>query len=270
MPELPEVETVRQGLERKLCGARVSAVTVRERRLRIPLDVDQLIGLVGRTVRAVRRRAKYLLLDMEGDLVWMLHLGMSGRLLVVPPEAPVASHEHFRVSFERAGALAFRDPRRFGLSRIGKLADFHELHDLGPEPLDRSYDAALLAGRLRATRRDVKATLLDQRVIAGIGNIYASEILFRAGVRPTRRGNRLSRAASERIASEIPLVLTEAVERRGTSFSDYFDIEGIRGTFQDVLWVFDRHLKPCRRCSAPIRRHVHGGRSSFFCPTCQS
>ncbi len=269
MPELPEVETIRRGLERRVRGARIGDVTVRETRLRAPVDATRLRRLRGRTIREVSRRAKYLLLDVGDDLVWLVHLGMSGRFLLIDANAPFETHEHIRVAIDGVGALAFRDPRRFGLMRLGRLEDFAELGGLGPEPLDDAFDAAALAARLRDTERDVKAALLDQRLVAGVGNIYASEILFRAGVRPTRRGHRLSRVEAARVALETPTVLKQAVELRGTSFSDYFDVDGIPGEFQTLLWVYDREGQPCLRCGTAIRCRVHGGRSSFYCPSCQ-
>jgi formamidopyrimidine-DNA glycosylase len=269
LPELPEVETIRRGLERTLRGARIVRVDIRERRLRRRLDAEALGTLVGRRVEGVARRAKYLLADVGDGLVWLIHLGMSGRLVWLPPESPAGPHEHVRVEFDRPGALCYRDPRRFGWMRLAPAADLDEVAGLGPEPLDGRLGGALLRARLRDTHRDVKAALLDQRVIAGIGNIYANEILFRAGIRPTRRCHRLSRAELEAIAAATRGVLEEAIERRGTSFSDYFDSDGIPGSFQEVLAVFDREDLPCRRCGTGIRRRAHGGRSSFYCPACQ-
>ncbi|MGH7804877.1 MAG: bifunctional DNA-formamidopyrimidine glycosylase/DNA-(apurinic or apyrimidinic site) lyase [Candidatus Binatia bacterium] len=269
MPELPEVETIRRGLERRVRGARIGEVVIRETRLRSPVDEGALRSLEGRTIRDVSRRAKYLLLDVGDGLVWLLHLGMSGRFLLVDRRAPFELHEHVRVAVDGVGALAFRDPRRFGLMRVGRIEDFAELAGLGPEPLDERFDAAALAVRLRATERDVKAALLDQRLVAGVGIIYASEICFRAGVRPTRRGHRLTRVEAARVALETPAVLKQAVELRGTSFSDYFDLDGVPGEFQTLLWVYDRAGQPCLRCETTIRLCVHGGRSSFYCPSCQ-
>jgi formamidopyrimidine-DNA glycosylase len=198
-----------------------------------------------------------------------MHLGMSGRLLILPGDAPLAAHEHVRVRFADGIVLAYRDPRRFGWMRVAARADLEEIARLGAEPLNGDFGAATLRRGLRATRRDVKAALLDQRVVAGIGNIYANEILFRAGVRPTRRCHRLTDRDIAALARATKAVLTGAVERRGTSFSDYFDSDGIPGTFQDVLAVFDRAGKPCRRCGATIKRRPQGGRSSFYCSTCQ-
>lgn len=269
MPELPEVETIRRGLDRMLCGARITGIEIREPRLRRPVDEAALHALVGRRVEGVARRAKYLLADVGDGLVWLMHLGMSGRLLLLPQSAPVGEHEHVRVEFERGLVLCYRDPRRFGWMRVARAEDLEELAGLGPEPLNGRLAAPTLRERLRRTRRDIKAALLDQRVIAGIGNIYANEILFRAGVRPTRRCHRLTTAELEAIARATRAVLADAVARRGTSFSDYFDSDGMPGSFQEVLAVFDRAGEPCRRCAAAIKRRAHGGRSSFYCPACQ-
>ncbi|MGH7821993.1 MAG: bifunctional DNA-formamidopyrimidine glycosylase/DNA-(apurinic or apyrimidinic site) lyase, partial [Candidatus Binatia bacterium] len=266
---LPEVETIRRGLERKLVGSTIVGMEVFERRLRRPLDVRSLRSIVGRRVVAVTRRAKYLLLHLGEGVVWLLHLGMSGSVVVARGGGPRGAHEHVRVRFDPEAVLRYSDPRRFGLMRVGREAELVELRGLGVEPLGDGLDASWLHRRLRATRREVKAALLDQRVVAGIGNIYASEILHRAGVRPTRRGVRLRRCETERIAAAIRNVLSEAVERRGTSFSDYFDSDGVPGTFQTVLGVFDRAGLPCPVCGAKVKRRLHGGRSSFYCPACQ-
>jgi formamidopyrimidine-DNA glycosylase len=270
VPELPEVETIRRGLDRALRGARIVGVEVRERRLRRLLDDVGLAALVGRRLEGVARRAKYLLADVGDGLVWLMHLGMSGRLLVLPPGSAAGEHEHVRVEFDRPASLCYRDPRRFGWMRLGRAQDLDELRGLGPEPLDGELSGGRLRTLLRGTRRDVKTALLDQRVISGIGNIYANEILFHAAVRPMRRCHRLSGAEMEAIAAATRAVLGDAIERRGTSFSDYFDSDGIPGTFQEVLAVFDRAGRPCRRCGAVIKRRAQGGRSSFYCPRCQS
>jgi formamidopyrimidine-DNA glycosylase len=269
MPELPEVETIRRGLHRRLRGARITRVEIREPRLRRVVDDAGLRALVGRRVERVDRRAQYFLADVGDDLVWLMHLGMSGRLLLLPANAAAAAHEHVRVEFAEAGVLCYRDPRRFGWMRVAPRTDLTELAGLGPEPLDGRLGARTLHARLRGTRRDIKAALLDQRVVAGIGNIYANEILFRAGIRPTRRCHRLSAADLDAIVRATRTVLRDAVKRRGTSFSDYFDSDGVPGTFQRMLAVFDRAGAPCRRCGRPIRRRPQGGRSSFYCPGCQ-
>jgi formamidopyrimidine-DNA glycosylase len=291
MPELPEVETIRRGLERRLRGARISRVEIREPRLRRVVDQEALRALVGRRIEGIARRAKYLLADVGGGVVWLMHLGMSGRLLLVPTDAPAGAHEHVRIEFDRPIngreqarsrwsrtapaeqptriALCYRDPRRFGWMRVARADALDELAGLGPEPLNGRLRAEMLRARLHGTRRDVKTALLDQRVLAGIGNIYANEILFHAGVRPTRRCHRLRPAEVDSIVLAIRAVLRAAVARRGTSFSDYFDSDGIPGSFQEVLAVFDRAGQPCRRCGGTIKRRSHGGRSSFYCPGCQ-
>ena len=291
MPELPEVETIRRGLDRRLRGARITRVEIREPRLRRVVDEEALRALVGRRVEGIARRAKYLLADVGEGVVWLMHLGMSGRLLLLPTDAPAGAHEHVRVEFEPSIrsrdegrsrwsrlapaehpaklALCYRDPRRFGWMRVARAEELGELAGLGPEPLNGRLRAETLRARLRGTRRDVKAALLDQRVLAGIGNIYANEILFHAGVRPTRRCNRLRSAEIDAIVRATRSVLGEAVARRGTSFSDYFDSDGLPGSFQEVLAVFNRAGQPCRRCNCAIKRRPHGGRSSFYCPGCQ-
>jgi formamidopyrimidine-DNA glycosylase len=291
MPELPEVETIRRGLERRLRGARISRVEIHEPRLRRVVDQDALRTLVGRRIEGIARRAKYLLADVGGGVVWLMHLGMSGRLLLVPRDAPAGEHEHVRIEVERpiegrdeprSGrlrtapsdqptelALCYRDPRRFGWMRVARADALNELAGLGPEPLNGRLRAETLRTRLRGTRRDVKTALLDQRVLAGIGNIYANEILFHAGVRPTRRCHRLQHDEVDSIVRATRSVLRAAVARRGTSFSDYFDSDGIPGSFQEVLAVFDRAGQPCRCCGSAIKRRPHGGRSSFYCPVCQ-
>ncbi|HSD10898.1 MAG TPA: Fpg/Nei family DNA glycosylase [Candidatus Binatia bacterium] len=313
MPELPEVETIRRGLDRRLRGARITRVEIREPRLRRVIDEDALRALVGRRIEGIARRGKYLLADVGGGMVWLMHLGMSGRLLLLPSDAPAGEHEHVRIEFDlpikgrdegrsrwsRTApakrptkpaafpggrsrwsrlapgeqptklALCYRDPRRFGWMRIAPAEALGELDGLGPEPLNGRLRAETLRARLRGTRRDVKAALLDQRVLAGIGNIYANEILFHAGVRPTRRCNRLRCADLDAIVRATRSVLGDAVLRRGTSFSDYFDSDGTPGSFQEVLAVFDRAGQPCRRCGGTVQRRRHGGRSSFYCPGCQ-
>ena len=171
MPELPEVETIRRGLERNLVGATVVSIEVREPRLRRTVDRRALASLVGRKIERVARRAKYIVADVGGELVWLMHLGMSGRLLLVPGDEPAASHEHVRVDFDRPWTLRYRDPRRFGWMRVARRDELDELAGLGPEPLDGELGGTRLRELLRGTRRDIKAALLDQRVVAGIGNI---------------------------------------------------------------------------------------------------
>lgn len=268
MPELPEVETVCRTIAPHLIGRRIRAVRVAERRLRVPIPPDFEQRLIGRTIRAVRRRAKYLLIDVGGveSLLWIVHLGMSGRLVVGDPP-PLLTHVHVTVDLG-AVRLYFRDPRRFGLMRLA--SDESALGTLGVEPLDDEFGSETLGSlRRRHPRVPVKTVLMDQRRIAGLGNIYVCEALFRAGIRPRRRLGTLRRAEIKRLAEAIPWVLKRAIESRGSSLLDYRDAEGNPGEFQANLRVYERGGKPCRVCGALVRRLVMGGRGTFYCPRCQ-
>ncbi|MEO6029102.1 MAG: bifunctional DNA-formamidopyrimidine glycosylase/DNA-(apurinic or apyrimidinic site) lyase [Candidatus Binatia bacterium] len=269
MPELPEVETVRRGLAESVTGRRITAVAVHERRLRKPLAADFVLRLSGRRIERVRRRAKYLLLDLDDGAVWLVHLGMTGTMVVLPGAEPRRTHTHVVATLDDGRTLRFHDPRRFGLMRVGPPDALEELAALGPEPFDAGFSAAALHAIARRQRRAVKSLLMDQQVVAGLGNIYVSEILFGAGIRPTRRTSRITRADAERIVAETGRVLTEAITLRGSSISDYRDERGEPGTFQNTFRVYERAGEPCRRCDGVIRRRVIIGRSSFYCPQCQ-
>ncbi len=269
MPELPEVETLRRGLAAVLPGRRVTAVTVHERRLRRPLARSFERALLLRRIAAVRRRAKYLLLDLDDGTVWLVHFGMSGTLVVRPADAPLRTHTHVVVALDDGSTLHFHDPRRFGLMCVGAASALPEIGALGVEPLEPAFSAEFLHRAARRQRRAVKSLLMDQRLVVGIGNIYANEILFTAGVRPTRRTSRLTRADAERIVAATAEILGEALAARGSSISDYRDERGEPGAFQDRFRVYERAGEPCVRCGATIRRRVIIGRSSFYCPRCQ-
>ena len=269
MPELPEVETLRRGLARALPGRRVTGVTVHERRLRRPLAKTFEQSLVRRRIEAVRRRAKYLLLDLDDGNVWLVHFGMSGTLVVRPGNAPLRTHTHVVVALDDGSTLHFHDPRRFGLMCVGPPDELPEIGALGVEPLDAEFSPEFLHRAARRQRRAVKSLLMDQRLVVGIGNIYANEILFAAGIRPTRRTSRVTRADAERIVAATAEVLGAALAARGSSISDYRDERGEPGAFQDRFRVYERDGKPCVRCGATVRRRVIIGRSSFYCPNCQ-
>lgn len=269
MPELPEVETVRRGLAESVTGRRITAVTVHERRLRKPLAADFVRRLSGRRIEQVRRRAKYLLLDLDDGAVWLVHLGMTGTMVVLPEDEPRRTHTHVVATLDDGRTVRFHDPRRFGLMRVGPPDALAELAALGPEPLDADFSADALHAIARRQRRAVKSLLMDQQVVAGLGNIYVNEILFGAGVRPMRRTSRLTRADAERIVAETGRVITEAIKLRGSSISDYRDERGEPGAFQNTFRVYERDGEPCRRCDGVIRRRVIIGRSSFYCPQCQ-
>jgi formamidopyrimidine-DNA glycosylase len=273
MPELPEVETVRSSLEPLVLGRRVDAVDVRFPRLRRPVPEDFATSLVGRRIVAARRRAKYLLFDLDDGLSWIVHLGMSGRLLHRPASdaGPAVLHDHVVVRLEgEGGRLVLNDPRRFGLTLVEDAEASSLFAHLGPEPLDAQAFNADVLWRLRArTRRSLKDVLMDQRVVAGLGNIYVSEILFLAGLRPRRRLERLSRAEVEVLVEAVRTILREAIEHRGSTVSDFLDGIGKRGGYQWRHRVYDRAGQPCGTCGTTIKGIVIGARSSFYCPRCQ-
>jgi formamidopyrimidine-DNA glycosylase len=268
MPELPEVEVTRRGLAPQLAGRVISGVAVREPRLRWPIDAG-VRGLAGRTVKAVHRRGKYLLVDC-GDGHLILHLGMSGSLRVLPPGTPAGKHDHFDLEFDDR-ILRLRDPRRFGavLWAPGDATQHRLLAHLGIEPLSRDLDPQRLHTLTRGHRTAIKLFLMDARRIVGVGNIYASESLFRAGINPRMRAGRLSLDKSRRLSAAIKQTLAKAIRAGGSTLRDFVGADGNAGYFQQRHWVYDREGQPCRRCGARIRRLVQGQRSTFFCPGCQ-
>jgi len=268
MPELPEVEVTRRGLAPQLAGRRISAVEVREPRLRWPVP-QEVRALAGRTVRAVNRRGKYLLLDC-GDGHLIVHLGMSGSLRLLPPGTPAQKHDHFDLVLGDR-LLRLRDPRRFGaVLWTSQALDAHPLlAGLGIEPLSRALAPARLHALTRGCRVPVKQFVMDARRIVGVGNIYASESLFRAGIDPRRRAHRVSLKDCIRLAKAIKQTLRAAIRAGGSSLRDYVGADGALGKFQSRSWVYGREGQPCRRCRSTIRRIVQGSRSTFFCPSCQ-
>jgi formamidopyrimidine-DNA glycosylase len=268
MPELPEVEVTRRGLAPHLAGRVISAVAVRQPRLRwpVPQAVRRLAGL---KVRGVHRRGKYLLVDL-GDGHLILHLGMSGSLRVLPPGTPAEKHDHFDLVLGDR-ILRLRDPRRFGAVLWTKQAVHAHplLANLGIEPLSRLLDAARLHALTRPHRAAIKLFLMDGRRIVGVGNIYASESLFRAGIDPRTPAKRLSLERCARLSKAVKETLRAAIRAGGSSLRDYVGADGHAGNFQSRYWVYDREGKPCRRCGATIRRLVQGQRSTFYCPRCQ-
>ena len=268
MPELPEVEVTRRGIEPHLVGRAITAVTVREPRLRwrVPAAVR---ALAGREVRAVTRRGKYLLLDC-GDGHLILHLGMSGSLRLVAPDAAPGKHDHVDLSFGRQ-ILRLRDPRRFGavLWTDGPPQAHPLIRHLGIEPLSRALDGRRLHALTRASRVQIKPFLMDGRRIAGVGNIYASESLFLAGIHPRKRAGRLSAQNCARLAAAIKRTLRAAIRAGGSSLRDFVGSDGAQGCFQRRAWVYDRAGQECRKCGSAIRRVVQGQRASYYCPHCQ-
>jgi formamidopyrimidine-DNA glycosylase len=289
MPELPEVETIRRSLTPHLVGRTVRDVAVRNGDLRLPVNPEEMTArVVGRKITAIGRRGKYLLCELGGGSVLVFHLGMSGRLTVVPVGKPLDPHDHLR--FKLSGKpgrppeeLRFRDPRRFGLAvalDAAEVATSPLFAHLGPEPLAETVaesgapplDGAALHARTRRRKAAVKGLLLDARLVVGVGNIYASESLYRAGIDPRTPARTLGRARWERLLQAVQTVLGDAIAEGGTSLDDYGDFrdgDGDPGAFQVSLAVYGREGEPCRRCGRAIRRIVQGGRSTFYCSRCQ-
>jgi formamidopyrimidine-DNA glycosylase len=274
MPELPEVETIRRGLHARLVGQQITGVRVRQAQLRHLVDTGALqIQAVGCTIESVERRAKYLLMRLHPERVLVFHLGMTGRLWLGPPVAHDAPHDHLIFQLGPALELRFHDPRRFGmcfLTTSAELPHHPRLHRLGPEPLSADFSAAYLQQCAYGLSKPVKNFLMDASIVVGVGNIYASESLFLAGIRPGRAVGRLRQAQWERIHTAVQQVLQAAIDNHGTTLSDYVDSEGRQGEFQNQLMVYGREGEPCHRDGRRIRRIVQAGRSSFYCPRCQS
>ncbi len=269
MPELPEVETTRRGIAEHLLGQRVRAVQVRERRLRWPVPEDLDVRLSGQRIEAVERRAKYLLIRAEvGTLI--VHLGMSGSLRLVPGDIPAAAHEHVDILLESGLALRYTDPRRFGAMLWSQTPLEHELlARLGPEPLTEAFDGERLYRLSRGRRMAVKPFIMDNAVVVGVGNIYASEALFAAGIDPRREAGSISAARYRRLAEEIKRILAYAIERGGTTLRDFVGGDGKPGYFQQELFVYGRGGEGCKQCGTTLREERLGQRSSVYCPRCQ-
>jgi len=273
MPEMPEVETIARALRKAIIGKCVSRVELSGLSLRRPIADTLETALSGRTVRRIHRRGKYLIAEMDPVAFWLIHLGMSGRILYHPQTAERARHTHAAVRFTDASELHYRDHRRFGLMaayEVPRLGDIPEVRGLGLDPLEPGFDAVWLHRELRKSRQAIKSFLLDQRKIAGLGNIYVCEALFQARVRPQRRCCTITRHEAAALVHAIVRVLRQAIRNRGTSFSDFLDSDGNLGVQQNYLRVFQRAGQKCRRCRSVIRRLHQGNRSSFFCPGCQT
>jgi formamidopyrimidine-DNA glycosylase len=272
VPELPEVETVVRELRPNLVGRRITATRVSKLRLRKPWRKEWAKALAGRPIAAVSRRGKWIIIEVtEAGPYLVVHLGMTGQFTIAPSDAPRRDHTHLIFDLDDGAELRFRDVRRFGSATLfpGR-ADLEACFisaSLGPEPfgLDRGY----WRRRLAETSRNLKAILLDQQVVAGVGNIYADESLFRARLHPARRGRDLTAAEADRLRRAIADVLTYAIERRGSSIRDYVGGSGERGAYQNEFRVYGRTGEPCPRCKAAIVRIRLAGRSTHYCPRCQ-
>jgi len=270
LPELPEVETTRRGIEPHVLGRTVVALEVHEPRLRWLVPETLAAQLVGQRVERAGRRAKYLLLELtRGTLLW--HLGMSGSLRVLPADAPPGLHDHVDLVLDSGCLLRFNDPRRFGsLHYTTEDPSGHPLlADLGPEPFDKEFDADYLWRITRRRRVAIKVLLMNSHLVVGVGNIYANEALFRARVRPGRAASSLTRIEAQRLVRAIRAVLKVAIRAGGTTLRDYVGADGNPGYFRQKLYVYERKGKPCRVCRTALRAITQGQRSSYYCPTCQ-
>ena len=272
MPELPEVETVCRSLRPHLLGRRIRRVRVLEPRLRVPVNRKSLQSLAGQRIEAIERRAKYILIELSANFVWLFHLGMSGKLVCVGPNTARQKHDHIIAQLDDGAELRYHDPRRFGLSVVARRESLHELPQLralGIDPFDAALTGEFLFRFTRGSARRIRDLLLDQQIIAGLGNIYANEILSLTGIKPTTRAHRLTRQQADALAGAIPRLLGDAIRWCGTSFSDYRDADDRSGEFQNHLRVYDRDGEKCRNCSSVIKRAAIGNRGAFYCPTCQ-
>ena len=270
MPELPEVETTRRGISPHLVGHTIDELRVFDRRLRWPVPRDLESRVAGQPLVSIRRRAKYLLLDLPLGSV-IVHLGMSGRLQVVDNSHPRKTHDHVDWCFDHGLTLRLHDPRRFGCVLWNDSADAHPLiAHLGPEPLSDAFDAEYLYEAARGRNVALKNFIMNAKVVVGVGNIYASEALFLAGLHPLKPAKKLSRPASHRLTAAIMHVLTAAIAAGGTTLRDFFGGDGSPGYFSQELNVYGRRGEPCVTCGKPITQRGIGQRSSFYCTRCQS
>jgi formamidopyrimidine-DNA glycosylase len=276
MPELPEVESLRQILRRSVIGRIIVGARIGRLPLRRKAIGNFAARIRGRRIERIDRRAKYLITDLDGDDVILVHLGMSGSLTHRALDFDATEfdprHDHVVFKLDDGSQLVFNDPRRFGIVRLvarEALLALPELKGLGPEPLSAEFNTKYLAEKARARKVAIKNLIMDQKVVAGVGNIYASEVLFLAGVRPTRPAGRVKVSEIAKIAEFIPMVLRAAINGRGTTFRNYRDSQGRPGTFADRLQVYGRESEKCYRCSTSIKNVVVGQRASFYCPKCQ-
>jgi len=270
VPELPEVETTRRGIEPHVVGRRIRQLLVHDRRLRWPVDPGIATAIAGRVIQRAGRRAKYLLLETDAGTL-ILHLGMSGSLRVLPASTPRIVHDHVDIELDSGQTLRFNDPRRFGslFFTTGDPKSHPLLRHLAPEPLEDEFNADYLWKITRRRAVAIKQLIMNSRLVVGVGNIYASEALFRARIRPRRQARSLTRQECARLVRAIKATLTMAVKVGGTTLRDYVGADGNPGYFRQKLYVYERAGKPCRVCRQPIRQFTQGQRSTYWCANCQ-
>ena len=270
MPELPEVETTLRGIAPHLEGRRLDAIVVRDGRLRWPVPEEVCSGLHGARLGTPWRRAKYLILPVDHLGALIIHLGMSGSLRIVSPEVPPRKHDHVDFRLSDGMILRFHDPRRFGSVLFSETPLAHPLlRDLGPEPFDVRFDASYLYERSRGRLTSIKAFIMDSHTVVGVGNIYASESLFRAGISPLRAAGRISKARYEGLRDAIQEVLEASIQQGGTTLRDFVNASGNPGYFRQTLRVYEREGESCRECGAEIRMTRQAQRATYWCPDCQ-
>lgn len=270
MPELPEVETTRRGIEPHLANAKITEVIIRRHDLRQP--VSESIGtLEGRKILSVSRRSKYLLFQIDDGSTLLIHLGMSGSLRVIDPLSDWKTHDHIGITLSNGRQLRFHDPRRFGLALhfAGNPDEHPLLKHLGPEPLEADFTAAHLKPLFATRKSAVKLFIMDAKIVVGVGNIYASEALFRCGILPRTPANTLTLPKLKKLVTAVKAVLTDSIEQGGTTLRDFLHSDGEPGYFRQKLFVYERKGQPCRVCSTEIQHETLGQRSTYWCPKCQ-
>jgi formamidopyrimidine-DNA glycosylase len=273
MPELPEIETIRRSIEPHILNRKIIRVEVLEPRLRELIEADRFEKwAANQAVIEVKRRAKYLIWILENHAAVIIHLGMSGSIGTFSDSAPLEKHTHVIFHFAKNRHVRYRDPRRFGMIKVvepGQLESYSGFSLLGPEPLSDDFTAEIAAERLKRSGKPIKHWLMDGQNVVGVGNIYANEVLFRAGIHPERRADSLSTKEQVRLVASVKAVLNSAVEQGGTTINDFRNADGEPGYFQFHLEVYQRTGEACLSCGSEIQRKVMGGRSTFFCPNCQ-
>ena len=269
MPELPEVETIRRGLAPLIANVGVTRLTIRDSRLRWPIAEGLSRQITGQTIRGITRRAKYLLIELDEDYL-LIHLGMSGSLRYLTEAESPMKHDHYDIGLAGGALLRYNDPRRFGSLHMTRQPNTHALlRDLGPEPLGNEFSGEYLWLKSRNRKVGIKQLIMNGHIVVGVGNIYANEALFRAGIHPTRPAGRISRQRFDRLHIEIRAVLEAALRSGGTTLRDFVGSDGRPGYFRQSLAVYERAGEPCLRCGDLIRRRVIGQRASYYCAACQ-
>lgn len=271
MPELPEVETCVRGLKAYAENKKIENVIVREKRLRWPVS-NQLKKLVSnKKIRAIHRRAKYIIFDIDQQKM-IMHLGMSGTVRVVPSDTPLKKHDHVDIILIDKQVIRYNDPRRFGSIHItANPIDTHFLiENLGPEPLTEEFNSEYLFNALSNRRAAIKLALMNNHIVVGVGNIYANEALFLSSIHPERPANTVTLKEAKKLVAQIKKVLAKAIEQGGTTLKDFVNSDGKPGYFQQTLWVYDRANEPCKKCKTPLELIRLSGRATVFCPSCQS